>query len=47
MGGLIVIAGILMPTLLWADLSNPFVWILVICADFPLVQSDLWMISQK
>ncbi len=29
MGGLIVIAGILIPTMLWADLSNPFVWILL------------------
>jgi phospho-N-acetylmuramoyl-pentapeptide-transferase len=29
MGGLIIIAGILIPTLLWADLLNPFIWILL------------------
>jgi phospho-N-acetylmuramoyl-pentapeptide-transferase len=29
MGGLIILAGILVPTLLWADLSNRFIWILL------------------
>jgi phospho-N-acetylmuramoyl-pentapeptide-transferase len=29
MGGLIILAGILVPTFLWADLSNYFVWILM------------------
>ena len=28
-GRLIIIAGILIPTLLWADLLNPFIWILL------------------
>lgn len=32
MGGLIILAGILIPTFLWADLQNPFVWILVFAA---------------
>ena len=27
MGGLLILAAVLVPTLLWADLSNPFVWI--------------------
>jgi len=29
MGGLIILAGILIPTLLWADLTNRFIWILL------------------
>jgi phospho-N-acetylmuramoyl-pentapeptide-transferase len=29
MGGLIILAGVLIPTLLWADLSNHFIWILI------------------
>lgn len=29
MGGLIIIAAVLIPTLLWADLSNRFIWILI------------------
>src|SRR5687768_8213866 len=27
MGGLLILTAVLVPTLLWADLSNPFVWI--------------------
>ena len=27
MGGLLILTSVLVPTLLWADLSNPFVWI--------------------
>ena len=30
MGGLLIAISILVPTLLWADLSNPFVWIAVL-----------------
>jgi phospho-N-acetylmuramoyl-pentapeptide-transferase len=30
MGGLLIAISILIPTLLWADLSNPFVWIAVL-----------------
>jgi phospho-N-acetylmuramoyl-pentapeptide-transferase len=30
MGGLLIAIAILVPTLLWADLSNPFVWIAVL-----------------
>ncbi|MEW6363750.1 MAG: phospho-N-acetylmuramoyl-pentapeptide-transferase [Acidobacteriota bacterium] len=29
MGGLLVLTSILVPTLLWADLANPFIWICV------------------
>jgi phospho-N-acetylmuramoyl-pentapeptide-transferase len=29
MGGLIILAGIIIPTLLWGDLSNYFIWILL------------------
>lgn len=29
MGGIIIIAGIVLPTLLWADLTNYFIWILL------------------
>ena len=29
MGGLLILAAALIPTLLWADLTNPFVWIAV------------------
>jgi phospho-N-acetylmuramoyl-pentapeptide-transferase len=30
MGGVLILAGILLPTLLWSDLTNPNVWILVV-----------------
>jgi phospho-N-acetylmuramoyl-pentapeptide-transferase len=30
MGGLLILASIFVPTLLWADLTNPYVWIAVI-----------------
>lgn len=30
MGGLIIIASIIIPTLLWADMSNAYVWLIVI-----------------
>jgi phospho-N-acetylmuramoyl-pentapeptide-transferase len=30
MGGLLIIAAVLIPTLLWADLTNPFIWIAVL-----------------
>src|SRR5207247_7801277 len=30
MGGLLIAIAIVVPTLLWADLSNPFVWIAVL-----------------
>jgi phospho-N-acetylmuramoyl-pentapeptide-transferase len=29
MGGLLILAAVLIPTLLWADLSNPYIWIAV------------------
>jgi len=29
MGGLLIVAGTLIPTLLWADLRNPYVWMVV------------------
>jgi phospho-N-acetylmuramoyl-pentapeptide-transferase len=30
MGGLLILTSVLLPTLLWADLTNPFVWIAVL-----------------
>jgi phospho-N-acetylmuramoyl-pentapeptide-transferase len=30
MGGLLILAAVLVPTLLWADLTNPYVWIAVL-----------------
>jgi phospho-N-acetylmuramoyl-pentapeptide-transferase len=30
MGGLLILTSVLVPTLLWADLTNPFVWIAVL-----------------
>ncbi len=30
MGGLLIVVGMVIPTLLWADLSNRFVWIAVL-----------------
>src|SRR5690606_4369075 len=30
MGGLLILVAVLVPTLLWANLSNPFVWIAVV-----------------
>jgi len=30
MGGLLIVIAIVVPTLLWADLSNPFVWIAIV-----------------
>src|ERR671913_873491 len=29
MGGLLILTSALLPTLLWADLTNPFIWIVV------------------
>ena len=30
MGGLLILGSVLIPTLLWADLANPFVWVAVL-----------------
>ncbi len=30
MGGILILTSVLVPTLLWADLSNPFIWIAVL-----------------
>src|SRR3990170_4797322 len=30
MGGLLILTSVLVPTLLWADLRNPFIWIAVL-----------------
>src|SRR5687768_17553893 len=30
MGGLLILSSALVPTLLWADLSNPYIWIAVL-----------------
>jgi len=30
MGGLLILAAVLVPTLLWADLTNPYIWIAVL-----------------
>ena len=30
MGGLLILTSVLVPTLLWADLTNPFIWIAVL-----------------
>src|SRR5690348_2980029 len=30
MGGILIVISVVVPTLLWADLSNPFVWIAVL-----------------
>src|SRR5918999_4411716 len=30
MGGLLILSSVLVPTLLWADLRNPFIWIAVL-----------------
>ncbi len=30
MGGLLILVAILVPTLLWSDLSNPFVWLVIL-----------------
>ena len=37
MGGLLIMASALIPTLLWADLTNPFVWsaVLTTTSDSP------------
>jgi phospho-N-acetylmuramoyl-pentapeptide-transferase len=32
MGGVLILIAILLPTLLWADLSNPFVWVVMFSA---------------
>ena len=29
MGGVLICIAILLPTLLWADLSNPFIWVVM------------------
>ena len=30
MGGLLILTAALVPTLLWADLTNPYIWIAVL-----------------
>ena len=30
MGGLLILAAVFVPTLLWADLTNPYIWIAVL-----------------
>ena len=30
MGGLLILTAVLVPTLLWADLTNPYIWIAVL-----------------
>ena len=32
MGGLLILIGILFSTLMWADLSNPYIWVLLLVA---------------
>ena len=32
MGGLLILVGILFGTLLWADLTNPYIWVLLMVA---------------
>jgi phospho-N-acetylmuramoyl-pentapeptide-transferase len=34
MGGLLIVTSVLVPTLLWADLANPFIWIVVLATVF-------------
>ncbi len=36
MGGVLIIISIVMPTLLWADLRNPYVWIAMAAAGLRL-----------
>ena len=33
MGGLLILIGILFGTLLWGDLNNSYIWVLVICGN--------------
>ena len=40
MGGLLIAISIVVPTLLWADLSNRFVWIAVFSRPAPSRPSD-------
>lgn len=53
MGGVLIAISIIVPTLLWADLTNPFVWIAVISTaafaaigfadDYTkVVQKEIW-----
>ncbi len=38
MGGLMILIGLLVSTLLWADLSNPYVWVcMIVTAGFGLI----------
>ena len=30
MGGLLILASVLVPTLIWANLTNPFMWVAVV-----------------
>ena len=45
MGGLLIVISVVVPTLLWADLSNPFVWIAVLstCAFAAIGFTDDYM----
>ena len=50
MGGLLILVGILFGTLLWADLSNPYIWVLLMVAtSFGLLGAidDYLKIKQK
>ena len=45
MGGILIVISVVVPTLLWADLSNPFVWIAVLstCAFAAIGFTDDYM----
>lgn len=45
MGGLLIVISVVVPTILWADLSNPFVWIAVLstCAFAAIGFTDDYM----
>ena len=50
MGGLLILIGILFGTLLWADISNPYIWVLLFVAtSFGLLGfiDDYLKIKQK
>ena len=40
MGGLLILAAVFVPTLLWADLTNPYIWIAVLRDGRASARSD-------
>ena len=47
MGGSLILGGILVPTLCWSDLTNVYIWIVLLTTVVGLESWDSWMITRR